>query len=519
MQRFENGVFVSCEDENRVFSVLVEDGGRILFTGDEIPERYRDVPSRVDLRGACVVPAFGDTHLHFASYALFQATLDVRDARNFYELGDAVRAYGEANPREKVILAFGSSAHTVEERRLPNRRDLDAVTSRPLLIVKYDGHAAMANSALLAKLPPAVARRPGFEGEDGWLFQEAFYEGVNAITKSVSPFQLFRNLIGGNDALAEKGIGFAHTSEGVGFPLDLDVDLMRLAARGLPLDYTVFFQTLEVKKALRRKLPRIGGCFATALDGCFGSEDAALREPYTNGTGNRGVLFYDQKRVDAFVREANRAGLQVALHAIGDAAVEQAVHAFEAALKDFPRTDHRHIVIHADLIPEPLLDRAARLGLCLAVQPAFLDWKQEPMEYLERILGDRANSLIPLKGMLDRGLTVAAGSDAPCTLPDPLAGVHAACNHPNPAERISVLDALRMHTSRAARLSFDEGKRGTLTEGKLADFVVLDANPLETPAEKLRDIGMTGLYLRGKPFEKKIRGPLDLLLGALGGKG
>jgi len=519
MQRFENGVFVSCEDENRVFSVLVEDGGRILFTGDEVPGKYRDVPSRVDLRGACAVPAFGDTHLHFASYALFRATLDVRDARNFSELGAAVRAYGEANPREKVILAFGSSAHTVEERRLPDRRDLDAVTSRPLLIVKYDGHAAMANSALLAKLPSAVARRPGFEGEDGWLFQEAFFEGVNAITKSVSPLQLFRNLIGGSDALAEKGIGFAHTSEGVGFPLDLDVDLMRLAARGLPLDYTVFFQTLEVKKALRRKLPRIGGCFATALDGCFGSEDAALREPYSNNAGNRGVLFYDQDRVDAFVREANRAGLQVALHAIGDAAVEQAVHAFEAALADFPRTDHRHIVIHADLIPEPLLDRAARLGLCLAVQPAFLDWKQEPMEYLERILGDRADSLIPLKSMLDRGLTVAAGSDAPCTLPDPLAGVHAACNHPNPAERVSVLDALRMHTSRAARLSFDEGKRGTLTEGKLADFVVLDANPLETPAERLRDIGVTNLYLRGKPFERKIRGPLDLLLGALGGKG
>ncbi len=518
MQRFENGVFVSCEDENRVFSVLVEDGGRILFIGDEVPERYRSIPSRIDLGGACVVPAFGDTHLHFASYALFQATLDVRDARSFSELGEAVRAYGEANPRDKVILAFGSSAHTVEERRLPDRRVLDGITSRPLLIVKYDGHAAMANSALLAKLPPAVARCPGFEGEDGWLFQEAFYEGVNAITKSVSPLQLFRNFIGGNDALAGKGIGFAHTSEGVGFPLDLDVDLMRLAARGLPLDYTIFFQTLEVKKALRRKLPRIGGCFATALDGCFGSEDAALRESYTNNEGNRGVLFYEQHWVDAFVREANRAGLQVALHAIGDAAVEQAVRAFEAALADFPRTEHRHILIHADLIPEPLLDRAARLDLCLAVQPAFLHWEQEPMAYIECILGDRAHSLIPLKSMLGRGLTVAAGSDAPCTLPDPVAGIHAACNHPNAAESVSVLDALRMHTNWAARLSFDEKKRGTLTEGKIADMTVLDANPLATPVDRLRDIRVTGLYLKGKPYERKIRGPLDLLLrGVLGG--
>ncbi len=118
--------------------------------------------------------------------------------------------------------------------------------------------------------------------------------------------------------------------------------------------------------------------FCHALDGCFGSEDAALKEPYTNNPKNRGTLFYTQEEVNNFVREANRAHLQVALHAIGDAAIEQALNAFDAALKDFPRADHRHIIIHADLMSEAAIERAARLNLCIALQTPFLYWRQEP---------------------------------------------------------------------------------------------------------------------------------------------
>jgi predicted amidohydrolase YtcJ len=208
-------------------------------------------------------------------------------------------------------------------------------------------------------------------------------------------------------------------------------------------------------------------------------------------------------------------GIQVAMHAIGDAAVEQAITAFEKALKDFPRQDHRHIIIHADLIPEPLLERAARLGLHLAVQTPFLYWELEPMSYLQRILGERAQNLIPLRSMLAHGLTIAGGSDAPCTLPDPILGIHAACNHPNPDEKIPVIDALRMHTSWAARLSFDEDDRGTLETGKVADFIILDRNPLSIPVETLKEINMEGLYIGGQPYSRSIRRPLDLALAAI----
>ncbi len=515
MHIFENGVFISCEDKNRVFSVLIEDEGRIVFTGDVIPDTYRNILARTDLSGRCVVPAFADTHIHFSSFCFFEEHLDVRGAETFDDLSERIRSYEKSRPDAKIILAFGCSAHTLREKKLPDLSMFDRVTSKPLFIVKYDGHAAMTNTPLLRNLPRKISGETGFDRSSGWLTKQAFYEAVNHVTKSVPPYTLLKTLIRGTDHVAGNGIGLIHTVEGIGFPMDMDVDMMRLTARGLPLQFRIYFQTMDVRKVVRRKLPRIGGCFANALDGSFGSEDAALMKPYANNPDNRGMLAYTQKEVSDFVKTANRVGLQVSMHAIGDAAVLQAITAYEDALEDFPRPDHRHVIIHANLIPTPLLERAARLGVHIAAQPALLHWEEEPMEYLIEILGDRAGQLIPLKSMLQHGLTVAGGSDAPCTPPDPILGIHAACNHPNPEERIPVLDALKMYTNWAARLSFDEGKRGTLTEGKVADFAVLDRNPLDLVSEKLKEMKVTGLYLNGRPYQNPAKTPFDLCLQAL----
>jgi predicted amidohydrolase YtcJ len=515
MRVFKNACFISCENNNRVFKCLVEKDGKILFSGDQLPEEFQSCAS-VDLQNRCVIPAFGDTHMHFSSFAYFNSGLDCRNAGDFDELGERIRSYLGRGNNEKVMLGFGCSAHTVKEKKLPDKNDLDRITDRPLMIVKYDGHAAVGNSALLGKMPAGILNDPGCDHKTGWFYLNAFYKAVNSITQSVSLPVLFKNLIAGSDYLAQKGIALVHTAEGVGFPLDLDVDLMRFANRGLAQTFQIFFQTMDIQKVQRRKLPRIGGCFANALDGCFGSEDAALKEPYSNNPQSRGTLFYSQKEVTDFVVRANRAGLQVAMHAIGDAAILQALTAFEAALSDFPRNDHRHndhrhIMIHADLMDEAAIARAVKLNLCIALQAPFLYWPQEPVDYLRHILGQRVDHLIPLRSMLDAGLTIAGGSDAPCTLPDPLAGIFAACNHPNASESVSVLDALRMHTASCARLSFDEKTRGTLTDGKRADFVVLDKNPLEIPVEKLNTIKIEALYVKGE----KYAGQKDRSIAAL----
>jgi predicted amidohydrolase YtcJ len=328
----------------------VEKDGKIIFTGDQLPEVYARVEP-VDLKNRCVVPAFADTHMHFASFAFFNSGLDCRGVHDFAELDELVRKYIALGKKEKVILGFGCSSHTVKEK----------------------------------KLPASILAEAGFDAATGWFYLNAFYRAINSITQSVSVTSVFKNMIAGSDYLARKGIALVHTAEGVGFPLDMDVDMVRFANRGLPQKFHIFFQTMNIKKVLRRKMPCIGGCFATALDGCFGSEDAALKEPYSHNPGSSGTLFYSQQQVNDFVKAANRSGLQVA-----------------------------------------------------------------------------------------------------------------------------------MHTSACARLSFDENKRGTLVDGKLADFVVLDQNPLKIPVQKLNDVKIEALYLKGEKYTgQENRGSAGLFLDSL----
>lgn len=515
MKLFVNGEFVACDENNTTFSVMGVDAGKIVYTGDSVPENLKQT-ELFDLNGKCVVPGFADTHIHFAAFAFFKAGLDVRDAGNLDELGDVIRRHRAKNPGEKRILGFGCSAHLLKEKRLPNAADLDRITDVPVMIVKYDGHAAVVNSAMLGKLPRKVTAVAGFNKKSGWLHQEAFYRAADWISKSISLPKLVSNLIEAGNYMARNGVSMIHTAEGVGYPLDLDVDTMRAAARALPQDFRIFFQTMDLKKVLRRKLPCVGGCFTTALDGCFGSVDAALKQPYLNSPENKGVLFYPQAAVNAFVTEANRKGLQVALHAIGDAAIDQALTAFETALKDHPRKEHRHIIIHADLMTGDLIERARDTGIAIALQTPFLYWPEEPVSYLETLLGDRrVTHMLPLKTMLNQGILMANGSDGPTTRPDPIHAIHSACNHPLESQRIPVMDALKMSTVNGAKLSFEEEIRGTLSLGKLADFVILSKPIHRVAPEEIKNIVVEETWLKGEKFEPMKPNAIAFVLRAL----
>ncbi len=509
------GAVLSCDAEGSVRRYLAVEGGRIAYVGDALPERYARA-ERVALGEGAVCPAFADTHLHFMSHALFSNGLDLRQATSLAESIRTVREFAGSR-RDKIVMGFGASAHSVAEGRLIERAELDlACPDRPVFIVKYDGHAAIANGAFLERLPEAARKARGFSPDTGFLTQEAFFRATDFATGTVSLPATLEGMLRTVDKMAAKGIGMIHSVSGVGFPADLDVSLERLFARGLrnELPYRIFFQTMEVKKVLKRGLPRIGGCFATALDGCYGSEDAALLLPYANDGSNRGVLYYDDARVAAFAQEANRAGLQIEMHAIGDRAFEQAVGALSAALKDCPREDHRHTIIHACLPTRAGLETCARLGIGIAVQPSFLHWEQEPLGYLESILGDRAYRISPLRAMRDLGITMSGGSDAPCTEPDPLRGIWAAANHYVAGESLSAQEALDLYTRNAAWTSFDEKERGSLEEGKVADLSFLDRNILAIPKAEIKDARVLGLALGGEPYEGG-QGRASLLARAL----
>lgn len=285
------GHIVTCDQYDHVYQYLVEDQGKVIYVGNELPVQYHS-HDIIDLKEKALIPSFVDSHIHFASYATFHAGLNVMDARSNEEILNMLKEHIQES-QEKIIIGFGASPYSVKEQCLVTRAQLDSVCSnRPIFMVKYDGHTCVINSCLLSKLKDEIKDLRGYHEESGEMNQDAFFEVSQYVTNYISIVQLIKNMQKAIDSLARQGIGMIHSVSGVGFIKDLDVDLERWFARGLNngMLMRVFFQTMNVDDAVKRKLPRIGGCFKTALDGCFGSLDAAMIEPY-NHTQNTGILY------------------------------------------------------------------------------------------------------------------------------------------------------------------------------------------------------------------------------------
>jgi len=520
-----SGNIISCDSQNRTWKYLIEEKGKIHYLGDVLPEEYSK-HKIIDLKDKALLPSFGDGHIHFSNWAMLVVSeFDIRHVHTIEDLQQLLRKERRNRKKPKIMIGYGISPHNLKEKRLVIKKELDlAVLDTPLILIGYDGHTAVCNSAMMKLFPDSYRELRGFHEETGQLFNEAYYDCLDFATSLVSKLNYIKSILGAYDVLAEKGIGLIHSVEGIGFPQDLDVTLASLAARAKSrktgIQSRLFFQTMDIKKVQKRKLPRIGGCFATAIDGCFGACDAALLEPYQHDPENKGILFHDEEELFSFVSQAHKAGLQIALHCIGDGAVRRAVDAFEAALQDFPRKDHRHILIHACLIAPEDLDRIEKLGLGISLQPSFLSSPMEPVEYLQKILGDRYKTGSPYKEILNRGILLTGGSDAPVTPPDPIEGIACAIEHPyDPEQSLTVEQALVMYTRGLYEGSFDDKERGTLEPGKWADMVILNKNPLTmTRPDQIRSLKVEQLLLKGKPYKAGMSLAGMILRGLIGKK-
>jgi predicted amidohydrolase YtcJ len=497
------GDIITVNKNDEVFNYLVEDDGRIVFVGNDLPKEYENA-NCIDLGVKALIPAFVDTHQHFASFSTFHAGLNVMDAENNQQIQQMVKEFVNKSSA-KTLIAFGASPYSVSEGRLISREELDEVCpDKEIMVVKYDGHACIINSKLLNKLDKKINGLRGYHPDSGEMNQEAFFTVSDYITGALSITDLFKNMQAAVDYQASKGIGMIHTVSGVGFPGNLDITIEKLFAKSLRNGFQirVFPQSLDIKTATKRKLPRIGGCFECALDGCFGSHDAAMKEQYIDDKAGNGVLYYSDEKVIEFCKKANRAGLQIEMHAIGDAAFDQATRAIKAALDDYPRENHRHGIIHDCLPTEDGIKICRDYHIQMPMQSAFINWKQEPDEYLESIMGPkRCGKLNPIKTYKDKGIVVSFGSDAPCTSPDPIVWMDKAVNNPNKDEAITIQDALRMSTYNGYYTTFDEVERGSLEVGKIADMVVLSENPYKISNEEILNLKVEGLFLSGKKYE------------------
>jgi len=510
------GNILTIDQDNHVYHYIVEDKGIILYVGNELPEEYKDIKS-INLGDRALCPSFCDTHQHFASFALFHSGLNVMNATSNVEVMSMIKEYVKGK-NNKLFIAFGASPYSVKEHKLVSRIEIDTVCPDvPFVVIKYDGHACIVNTAFLNKYNNKISHERGYHFHTGEMNQEAFFKVSDIISASISLPTLIKNMQNAIDYEVSNGIGMIHSVSGVGFPFNIDISLEKIFAKTLMngVNMRIFPQSMDTRVASRRHIKRIGGCFKCALDGCFGSADAKLNEPYL-GSDNDGVLYYTDEQVIEFCKKANRKGLQIEMHAIGDKAFDQATRALKEALDDFPRNDHRHGIIHDCLPTIEGIKICEEYHIQMLVQTSFINWRQEPDEYLVSILGkERVNRLNPLRTFMDHHIMIAAGSDGPCTDPNPIDWIYKAVNHSNKDEALTVAEALRVCTYNGYYALFDEDKRGSLEAGKIADMVILDKNPLSVKKEELKDIKVLDTILGGVSYRKQHQSFAKILLKSM----
>ena len=495
---FCGGKFVTLAQPAIVDWVLIE-GPSIVATGvgDE-PAADR----RVDVDGATVVPAFCDAHVHLPATGLYAAGLDLRGERSARRIVEALAARAVA--KESVL--FGGNFEDPLDEPLVGA-DLDAaVGDRPALLARADMHSCVVSTALLRELD-----LDDLEGVDrdedarptGYLREQAAGRAWRWFERTLPASQQRAALATAAEVAYSRGVASVHEMYVVEWRGWSSLELVTEMLVELALDVVVYVATLELSKVIDMGLPRIGGDLF--LDGSFGSHTAWMSEPYLSqpppGTPSQGISYVDDAELVAFFTAAQRADLQVGVHAIGDAAIEQAIAAWErvAGTEGAERVRAgAHRIEHFECSSDDHMRRAAALGLNASVQPAFDRlWGGTDGMYARRLGRERAARMDRFSSMLRAGMAIGAGSDSTVTPLDPFLQMAALRAHHVGDERLDAATALRAHTVGSHRLARRGTTRGTMRSGAPADLVVLDRDPLETEPEELLATGVIATWVGG----------------------
>ena len=505
---FVNAHFTTLDDATPTATALAVRNGRIVYVGDDPAPFVGADTQTVDIHGRHVVPGFCDAHLHvFWWGTLLSRQADLTGADSLTEIASRLQRVAREHP-DGFVLGRGFDQDKLREARFPTAADLDkAVPDRPVLITRVCGHAAVANSAALALLNDSERQLGDADG----LFTET---AIAVVRKYVPPL---------SETDAENAVHRALTialSRGftsVGTLLDTPEQMgayHRLRRKGTlppvrivahPPHKAAVSSLAEngIATGFGDDFLRYGGAKLFA-DGSLGARTALLSAPYADDPAhpeNAGIRIYEPDDLKQKALDAQTKGWQLVIHAIGDQAVREVVDAIEYALDNDPeRRDndhHRHRVEHASLLPPDLMERMARRKILAVLQPQFVTsdtWTGE------RVGQERGAWAYPFRQMSDAGIPLALSSDCPVEVADPFLCLAAAVfRHPwSPDERLTMGEALRAYCRGGAYASHAEAQRGSLSVGKVADFVVLSGDLLACDtADAVRAVTVERVYVGG----------------------
>jgi hypothetical protein len=513
---FVNGVLLTQNPEWPAAEALAVAGGRIAAVGarSDVERMAGPGTRRVDLAGRTLVPGFNDAHAHLWKLGQLQVGMvDLRRVAGLGELQEELRERERKLAPGEWLLGRGYNEALLKEGRQPLRHDLDAVSSeRPIFLTRTCGHMAAVNGRALALggVTPATADPPGgtVERDRGGLPTGVLRETAVGLVSRVMPaltatdyesfllsaaaHQLQRGITSSSDCgVRPELLAVYRDLDGRG-ALPLRVNVMPLRrADGVPGD-------LPLPALHRSSFLRVDTVKFLA-DGGLSGATAKLSLPYRHADGT-GIMRFETGELLQLVQESAAAGFRIAVHAIGDQAIECVLTVLERAGGGLRRPRIEHFA----LPDRSHLERARRLRAVAVPQPVFLHSLGENFRrYLPEPLLGRT---YPIRSMLRSGLTVALSSDTPVVdEDDPLLGMRAAIERRDgkgeliaPEESLTAAEALRAYTMGGALATEDEGNRGSLEVGKWADLAVLSDNPLAVDPRELTEIRVDMTFVGGK---------------------
>lgn len=504
-------------------------GGKVLATGssEDISALVGEKTRVVDLAGRLATPGLNDAHMHLIPYGTSMAEVDLRPrvAPTLASLLKAVSDRAAKTPKGGWVVGRGYDHFKLDTGRHPLREELDeAAPDHPVYIVRTDGHLAVANSRALAiaGIDESTPSPPGglIERRDGRLTGLLAENGREAVMQAL-PSATVDDLVlsierGGRDLLSYGITSCMEAAVGIrdGW---LEMLAYQKAHRENRLPLRVYAVLMGDKtrtvlpEAMAAGMITGGGDERLRIgpvkiftDGSAGGRTAAMTKPYLGGgDDDRGILCLPPEELTSMVRDAHLAGYQMAVHAIGDAAIDQVLDAYEAALSERPDPDRRHRIEHCGWLRPDQMDRMERLHVLPAPQPAFLYWFGDL--YLTLLEEERVAASHPMRTWIERGLHPSASTDCPVVEIDPFANLYTMITRKTergtligPEQALSLEEALHAYTYSSAYASREETIKGRLLPGQLGDVAVFDCDFFTVEPEAIRDAACDITVLGGE---------------------